>query len=129
MKAILFVSHGSRLYQTKNEIKKLVRILKTKSRISIFEYAFLEIESPSIPKGIDICVKKGAGEVILLLNFLNAGRHVDIDIPRIIKEARQKYPRVKFNVTKPVGQHPGMVDLFLGMIKKSDKRQRGKRGK
>ena len=116
MKAVLLISHGSRIAKTKKEVKSLVKVLKKKSKIPIFEYAFLEIESPSIPEGIDRLVQKGAKEILLLLNFLNSGRHVDIDIPRIVREAKCKYPEIKFKITKPVGQHLGMVDVFLGMV-------------
>lgn len=117
MKSVLLVSHGSRISETKTEVARFVNVLKEKSGLPIFEYAFLEIESPSIPQGIDICVQKGATEVVILLNFLNAGRHVDLDIPRIVKEAREKYPGVKFTMTKPMGQQAEIVDLFLEMIK------------
>ena len=115
-KAVLLVSHGSRIFRTKEEVKKIVKVLKKKSGLGIFEFAFLEIESPSIPEGIDICVKKGAAQIIILLNFLNAGRHVDIDIPRIVREAKLKYPKIKFKITKPVGRHPRIVDVFWGMV-------------
>ena len=117
MKAVLLISHGSRIAQTKKEVKSLVKVLKKKSKIPIFEYAFLEIESPSIPEGIDLCVRRGAEEIVILLNFLNAGRHVDKDIPRIAREAGLKYPKIKFKITKPVGRHPGMVDVFCEMIR------------
>lgn len=117
MKAILLVSHGSQFAKTRAEVEDLVKILKVKSKISVFEYAFLEILIPSIPEGIDLCVKKGATEIVVLLNFLNAGKHVDEDIPRIIEGAKAKYPQVKFRITKPVGQHEGMVKLFLDIIK------------
>lgn len=116
MKAVLLISHGSKLFETKGEIIALIKKLKQKSGLSIFEYAFLEIETPNIPKGIDICVQKGASEVVVLLNFLNSGKHVNVDIPHIIKEAKKKYKDVKFHITAPVGHHPQMVDLFLNMI-------------
>jgi len=116
MKAILLISHGSRLSQTKEEVVQLLRKLKRKSAADIFEYAFLEIEKPSIPEGIDVCVRKGAKEIILVLNFLNAGRHVGMDIPQIIRSARKKYSVVTIRSTVPVGQHPGIVELFLDMI-------------
>ncbi len=116
MKAVLLVSHGSRISETKTEVKRLVDILRKKSSLPIFEYAFLEIEFPSIPEGIDMCVQKGATQIVILLNFFNTGRHVGLDIPRIVKEAQKKYPFLKFKITEPLGQHPGMVDLFLGMI-------------
>ena len=116
MKSVLLISHGSRSPKTKKEVSKLVNTLRKKSEIMILEYAFLEIESPLIPQGIETCVKKGADEVIVLLNFLNPGRHVDVDIPRIIARAQKQYPKVKFHITKPVGQHEAIVNLFLEMI-------------
>ena len=117
MQAVLLISHGSHFSKTKREIDSLVRALKKKSGIGIFEYAFLEIEFPSIPEGIQSCVKKGASDIIILLNFLNAGRHVDEDIPRIVREAKVKFPHVSIRITAPVGQHPKIVDLFLDLIK------------
>ena len=117
MKAVLLISHGSHSPKTAKEVESLIENLKKKSTVKIFHYAFLEIASPSIPEGIDLCVKDGATEVIVLFNFLNSGKHVDEDIPNILKEARLKYPGVKIEMTKPVGQHPQITDLFLDMIK------------
>ncbi|OGX23907.1 MAG: hypothetical protein A2787_05305 [Omnitrophica WOR_2 bacterium RIFCSPHIGHO2_01_FULL_48_9] len=116
MRAILLISHGSRSAKTKQEVAALVKRLERKSKISILEYAFLELERPSIPQGIDRCIKKGASEVVLLLNFLNSGRHVDQDIPQIVKDAKKRYPHVRFKMTSSVGQHKGIADLFAEMI-------------
>ncbi len=116
MKAILLVSHGSRSSKTKKEVSALVETLRKRVKTDIFEFAFLELESPSIPEGIDICVGKGAEQVILLLNFLNSGRHVDTDIPVLVHEAENKYPRVRFSMITPVGQHPVIADLFADLI-------------
>ena len=116
MKAVLLVSHGSHSPKTKREIENLVQLLKKQSGIPIFEFAFLEIERPTIPEGIDICVKKGAKEIVVLLNFLNAGRHVDQDIPAIVKEAQAKYPQIPIRITTPVGQHPGIINLFKDLL-------------
>jgi sirohydrochlorin ferrochelatase len=116
MKSVLLISHGSRFERTKEEVQALVDRLKSQSRIEVFKFAFLELEQPSIPEGIGQCVAEGADEIIVLLNFLNSGRHVDEDIPRIVQEARQKYPSVKMTITPPVGQHVKIIDLFLDMI-------------
>ncbi|MCA9399739.1 MAG: CbiX/SirB N-terminal domain-containing protein, partial [Candidatus Omnitrophica bacterium] len=86
MRAVLLISHGSRYQKTVEEIKSLSKVLKERKAADIVEFAFLELAVPSIPEGIDICVEKGAAEILVLLNFLNAGRHVDIDIPDIIEE-------------------------------------------
>ena len=120
MRAVLFISHGSRFPKTEEEVHGFVEKLKQKSKIPIFEYTFLDVMPPSIPEGIDACVKKGATEIIVLLNFLNAGRHVDEDIPYIIEEARTRYPKVRFKISKPVGQHSEIIDLFVNMINERD---------
>jgi len=118
MKAVLFISHGSHSSKTEEEVRAFVRQLKQRSSTPICEYAFLEIAHPTIPEGIDICVEKGAREIIILLNFLNAGRHVDEDIPKIIQDAKTKHPGVHFRITDPVGQHEQIIGLFLDMIDK-----------
>ena len=89
MRAVLLISHGSRSARTKQEVVSLVRKIQRQRKNSIVQYAFLELEKPSIPKGIDLCVKKGVREIVILLNFLNAGKHVDVDIPRIIQSAQR----------------------------------------
>jgi len=116
MKAVLLISHGSRISETEQEVKGFVELLKQQSPVTIIEYAFLEIAHPSIPEGIDICVEQGATEVIILLNFLNAGKHVDEDIPRIIDEARNKHSKVTFTITQPIGKHAKIIKLFLDMV-------------
>lgn len=116
MKAILLISHGSRSSATKREVSELVDRLRKAKAGEIVEYAFLELESPGIPEGIDICIEKGARQVIVLLNFLNSGRHVDVDIPEIVAEAQSKHPAIRISITKPLGQHPNIEKLFLDLI-------------
>lgn len=117
MKAVLLISHGSRSPETKREVSQLVERLKKAGAGDIIEFGFLELESPSIAQGIDICIEKGATKVIVLLNFLNSGRHVDVDIPQIVSEAQRKHPSIPITITKPVGQHPEIDKLFLDLIR------------
>jgi sirohydrochlorin ferrochelatase len=121
LKAVLLVSPGSRLPKTKEEIFALVGALRQRLSNTIIKFAFLEIETPSIPEGIDQCVAQGALDITLALNFLNTGKHVDQDIPAIVQIAKKKYPKVKFAITKPIGQHPQIPDLFVDLIKNAEK--------
>ena len=117
MQAILIVSHGSRFSKTLNEVSRLADQIKTKTDVPVVRYAFLELQDPDIPTGIEACIEEGAEEVYILLNFLNAGRHVDEDIPRIIRQAQDKHPQVKIRLSAPLGQHQKIPDLFLDLIK------------
>lgn len=119
MKAILLISHGSRYDETIDEIRATLQEITKKTDVVILEYAFLEMQSPDIPEGIERCITRGADEILVLLNFLNAGRHVDRDIPRIISEAKAKYPRVSITISKPLGHHPKIVEVFADLIKNS----------
>ncbi len=116
MKAILLVSHGSKAPQARQEIEALAALLKKRSGAGIVQPAFLEIESPDIPAGIEQCVHKGATEITVLLNFLNSGRHAAEDIPKIIRQARKDHHGVKFRMTKPIGQDTYLVDIFLKLL-------------
>jgi sirohydrochlorin ferrochelatase len=99
------------------EIRQIIRRLRQKESKDIWGYAFLEKSRPAIAEGISRCVREGATEVILLLNFLNSGRHVDEDILRLVKGARGKYPSLRFRVTPPLGRHPKIADILLEMIR------------
>ncbi len=116
MKAVILISHGSRSAQTKQEVFELIEKLKLLLNISYVECAFLEMENPSIPDAIAAAVTNGAREIVILLNFLNAGRHVDFDIPQIVNEAQKKFPQVSMYITKPLGQHKAIPSLFADML-------------
>ena len=117
-KAILLISHGSYSPAAKREVLQLKYRLKKQSGFSIFECAFLEVNHPTIPAGIKRCIKKGATQIIVLLNFLNTGNHVRRDIPHHIKEAKSKFPYVQFRLTPPIGLHTEISHLFLDTIHK-----------
>lgn len=90
-KAAVIVSHGSKAKGFDADLKKLVRQVRRESGFAFVVSAYLEINAPSIPKAIEICIRKGAREVRVLPYFLLSGRHVTEHIPAIVAEARQKH--------------------------------------
>jgi sirohydrochlorin ferrochelatase len=50
------------------------------------------------------------------MNFLNSGRHVTEDIPRIVKAAEHKYPRVKIRVTACLSASDKIMDLYQDLL-------------
>ncbi|HTL47949.1 MAG TPA: CbiX/SirB N-terminal domain-containing protein [Verrucomicrobiae bacterium] len=122
MKAVLLVSHGSRSAASKRENLHLAEVLKARGGFPVVQCAFLEAESPSVPEGIEACVKQGASEIVILLNFLNSGNHVLKDIPALVEAAAKNHPGIKFCLTPPVGIHPGIADLFLDLIAAAEKK-------
>lgn len=78
--------------------------------------AFLELAEPSIPDGIEECIRSGATEVIVLPYFLSAGRHVAEDIPSEVKIKQDEYPDIPIHISPYIGAAPGLVDLMLESI-------------
>lgn len=117
-KALLLISHGSRAARANEENRILAELLRQKSGVSVVEYAFLEAAEPSVMEGVEKCVRQGASEITMLLNFLNSGRHVTEDIPALADEARTRFPELKIAVTPPIGQHPKLAELFLELLEK-----------
>lgn len=117
MRALLLVSHGSRHPDARKEVDALAARLKEKSGAPIVQCAFLDVELPRIADGIEECVRFGATEITVLMNFMNSGNHVAKDVPAIVNEARVKHAQVSIRMTPHLGAHPKIADLFLDFIK------------
>ena len=112
-KSLLIVAHGSRKKVSNIEIHQLANNISMKLlTFSIVEACFLEIAEPSIPQGIESCVKQGASEVLILPYFLAAGRHVIEDIPNIVDEEKTKYPGISITSLPYFGSSPVIVDIL-----------------
>ncbi len=116
MTGLLIVSHGSHSKKAEKEIHQLVKEIKHSSRISVLRYAFLEINKPTIPEGIEQCIKDGATNIFVILHFLNSGNHALKDVPRIVKETLKKHPKVSFHISRPIGLHPKIIELYNDVI-------------
>ncbi len=86
------VGHGSKLSGSSDALNLVLVGLQKKEPATFFQAAFLEIRPPSIPEAIELCVNQGADEVIVIPYFVQAGKHVVQDIPKIVSEAKIKYP-------------------------------------
>ena len=77
----------------------------------MIEAAFLEINAPSIPEGIDICAAAGAQQIVLLPYFLHLGNHVLKDMPRFVEEGRQRHPGREIVLGPHLGFHEKLVEI------------------
>ena len=117
-RALLVVAHGSRREASNDEVRKLTEAIAAKAgtRFMMVAPAFLELATPSIPDGIENCIRSGAQEVVILPYFLSAGRHVAQDIPAEVDIKRQQYPQVPISIAAYLGSDEGVVELMLGLV-------------
>ena len=109
------VAHGSRRAASNDEIRNLAKQLSAEQG-NAFEWvepAFLELAEPSIPDGIELCIKQGAREVVVFPYFLSAGRHVAEDIPAEVRIKQAQYPEIDIHVAAYLGIAAGMPGMIL----------------
>ena len=115
MKALLVVAHGSRRRQSNDEVLSLAIKLKAHcvDHYASVHAAFLELAAPSIPEGITQCVEDGATTIVVLPYFLNSGRHVVEDIPRIVNDTKIHYPNIDIRIAPHLSASEQMLGLMI----------------
>jgi sirohydrochlorin ferrochelatase len=119
MNALLLVAHGSRRQQSNDEVTVLANKLRASCHddYRIVHSGFLELATPSIPEGIENCIRDGATRVTILPYFLNSGTHVVNDVPEIAAAASARHPDIEIVVAPHLGASSLMVDLLIDSAK------------
>ena len=113
------IGHGSKLAGSNDAIDRVIEALRQKEPATFFQAAFLEIQSPNIPEGIERCLHQGAEEVVVIPYFVQAGKHVVQDIPRIIYEAKAKYPQRNIHLAEYLGFDPRIGSVVCDRIREA----------
>lgn len=117
MKAIIFIAHGSKKEKSNNEFIQLVEKISQKDKMYDFKSAaFLELALPDIQSTAINFINQGSKEISFYPYFLNSGKHVQIDLPNIINELKEKYPNIQFNLLNHFGKSEKIVDIILSDI-------------
>jgi sirohydrochlorin ferrochelatase len=117
MTHLLVVAHGSRQDSSNIEIRELVaRLRKNGSLFVGIDYAFLEIAKPSIKDALRQQIANGAIDIVVLLYFLSAGRHVLTDIPEQIRQVSVEAPSIKIKIAPYLGASEKIDDLLIHLV-------------
>ena len=117
--AILLMAHGSRIPEANDAVNEIAGMVKQFADYDIVEVSFRENHSPNIQEGIDTCVAKGAGRILLVPYFLYLGAHVLEDLPKELEEARQRHPDVEMAMGKHLGVHKRLAKLVIDRIEEA----------
>lgn len=112
--ALIVVDHGSRREASNTMLGCLTGLVAklSETRYHYVTYAHMELAPPTIDEAVQLCVEQGATKIVLALFFLGPGRHAREDIPRMAKEASEKYG-VEVLVTAPLGTDERIARLLL----------------
>lgn len=118
-KAVLYVFHGSRLHEAKEEAITFFHYCREQTSFQNEHYAFLELATPTIEEGVKQCIKDGAKQIAVVPVLLFSAGHAKKDIPSILSRLKEPYPYIEFLYGKPLGVHDWMVEIVVEKVKKA----------
>ncbi|MDD3295464.1 MAG: CbiX/SirB N-terminal domain-containing protein [Geobacteraceae bacterium] len=117
--AILLMAHGSRVSEANDAVHEIAKMVRDFAGYDIVEVSFRENHAPNIQQGIDACVARGAGRILLVPYFLYMGAHVREDLPREMEEARLRHPGVEMAMAGHLGVHKRLAKLVIDRIEEA----------
>ena len=109
--AILMMAHGSRIAEANDAAREVATMVQEMTGFEIVEVSFRELHEPNIQQGIDACVARGAGRILLMPYFLFMGAHVQHDLPEEIQEAKKRHPALIMEMGSHLGAHRKLAEI------------------
>jgi sirohydrochlorin ferrochelatase len=109
--AILMMAHGSRIAEANDAAREVAVMVQEMTGFEIVEVSFRELHEPNIQQGIDACVARGAGRVLLMPYFLFMGAHVQHDLPEELLEAQKRHPGLVMEMGGHLGAHRKLAEI------------------
>ncbi|WP_208589466.1 sirohydrochlorin chelatase [Gracilibacillus suaedae] len=117
MEAVIYICHGSRLQEAKQESFALIDKVKKNISVAIQETCFLELQEPDLAETVHKVVNQGATKVVIIPILLLTAGHAKKDIPDMIENEKRNYPEVKFVYGRAIEVEPKMVDILVDRMK------------
>lgn len=76
----------------------------------------MELAEPTIEQAIETCIDNGAHRIVIAPYFLSRGRHIQEDIPSLVREAQEKYPDIVCIIAEPIGVDPLLAQLIENRV-------------
>lgn len=109
---LILIAHGSKDPRWKKTFEDLKSSIKNEK----VKLCYMEFIKPDLMEIVFECVNEGAEKIKVLPLFMAGGGHVDRDIPTQVSDAKKKYPKLNFEVLKPIGEHEVVVEAFTRVI-------------
>ena len=114
-KAIILLGHGSRDPLWRRPIEAVAERLEQRHPGLAVNCAYLELEQPDLLAAAAQLVAGHAVRVTIVPMFLGTGKHARDDLPRLLENLRQAHPGVGFDLQRPVGEDPRVLDLLAAI--------------
>ena len=114
-KAVILLGHGSRDPLWREPIEAVAARLAQRRPGIPARCAYMELEQPDLATAAGELAAAGATQVTIVPMFLGTGKHARTDMPGLVEQLRQAHPSVAFELQKPVGEDPRVLDLLAAI--------------
>ena len=108
-RGLLIVDRGSREREAYAELEEITNAARSRGGYDFADFCFLEVLPPYIEDGMKKCLAQGLDTLTIVPYFLYPGKKIKATVNDVM--TYQKDTRTKFLVTRPMTQHPAMVNL------------------
>ncbi len=112
---LLLLAHGSPLAGANAPLERLAERIAASGEYARVALGYLECNAPSVPEAIDALVGE-LGQLVALPYFLQLGRHVADDLPRLVAQARARHPRLALALAPHLGYDPVFADVIAARV-------------
>lgn len=113
MLAVLLVGHGSLRAGAGAAMIRLAARAREAGVAPVVAAGFLNYSRPTFAEALKRCVARGASAVVVQPYFLVPGKFAREDVPGALRVARSAYPRIRFALAQPFGDHPALARLVV----------------
>ena len=106
---IILFAHGSRDPLWRLPIEAVASRIISLSPHALVMCAYLELTTPDLPSCVRTLVEKGVTKISVLPMFLGIGKHAREDLPLLMKQLKDTYPQIDFELRKAIGEEPELT--------------------
>lgn len=120
MKALSIIAHGSRNTLANEEFLNQANAITRQlaDDYSLTKHCFLELADPSLKDACIALAEQGATEIDVYPLFFNRGRHVSVDVPKLVEGAQEALPDVHFRLMQYFGSGDDFAQAVANHIDK-----------
>lgn len=115
--AIILFAHGSAVEAANQGVRDLAVRIQSQGAYAHVRASFLGPGQPELGPAVAEAVGAGFHRIVVIPYFLTEGKHLRLDLPRLVAAEKRKFPELEIQVGRSLEDHPEMAALVLSRIR------------
>lgn len=115
-RGLLLVAHGTPYPEANGPVTWAAARLAQVTGVDAWIVAYLDCNPPHVLQAVELLAAGGIRRVDLLPYFLQQGRHVREDMPRLVALAQARHPDLLLRLAPSLGDDPRLADVIADRL-------------